>query len=192
MRRVDRWLSVLFLLLIAPPIAQAQTFCCTPSQLLGMPNAPASIVTPGRPNLNVPNFSTSVLQLPSGVRFYHSSSQGIILVNIRNPNGTWHFPESKVALNCCAPGVLLAHEVLDQVGYLNPQDQLRYKGVFYILWQSAAQIPQGIAGRACVSFTNDGVTFTDPISLQTSNIVRRCLDDTGPILVEAISGFHRT
>src|ERR1700748_687148 len=99
MRDLFRLHILLFLLLAGPFASRAQTFCCNPSQPLGMPNGPASVNTPQRPTLNVPNFLTSILQLPSGVRFYHASTQGLLLANVRNPDGTWLYPESNVLSN---------------------------------------------------------------------------------------------
>ncbi len=73
--------------------------------------------------------------------------------------------------------------------YFNARNSQNYKYVMYMGYQLANA---GNAGGACVSFSNDGLTWTVPIGLGTSpGPVKDCADGSD-VHLESISAFHRT
>lgn len=151
---------------------------------------------------NKPIFSSASFDW-SGNRWMYASTQGAsILVNRQNiSTGAWAWtPTSKVAIDFTnfrgAPPTIAVGSVFRQAtaAYLNVANGLRYNLVMYLVYQGTATPNE--AGSVCLSFSNDGETWTVPIWAVYQHMTwvprgARCGSNGGGVVnAEAISGFH--
>lgn len=147
------------------------------------------------------NFSSASFDW-SGNRWMYASTQGAsILVNRQNiSTGVWAWTPSKLAIdftNSKDPDATIAvGSVFRQAtaAYLNVANGLRYNLVMYFVYQGLATPNE--AGSVCLSFSNNGETWTEPIWAVYQNTTwvprgTKCGSMGGGIVnAEAISGFH--
>jgi hypothetical protein len=195
-----------------PGVALAQTF-------VGIPHGPNDPGTCGYMSSSgcedKANFNTSSFDSSFGRWIYYAAQNQRILVNVKydsNSDGTldaWRWNPSKVAVDMTgtdakstvALGVVLANA---DPTYLRP-----VAGVAQINWQSYRRVMYFVfqgdpdfdstAGRICLSFSNsenDANDWTPPIAAVFSTTGttrgRPCTIANAEVLVEAVSGFHRT
>jgi hypothetical protein len=182
--------GLFLLLLLLPLLGRAQT-------LVDIPKGP-NVALPTDPlNEDKAVFNVSTFDYWRGRAVYFSAQNNRILVNFQRANGTWEFPTSQVAVELpeittnpeitIALGVVLASGTAD---YKNAWDGQYYQRIMYFIHQSATT--PNSAGRPCVAFSNDGVTWAKPaISVgPPGQAVTRCQNGQTSINLEAIAGYR--
>lgn len=169
---------------------------------------------PSGPGGRAPSFMTAV-QLSTGNRWHYFSSGSLMMYNVLldinadgvPDSGNWLNPsQSAVALDMgtthgtdprstVAPGTVLAYGLAPN-NYLNPQDGQRYLAVMYFTYQRSVE-NGAIAGRICLSFSNDGRTWTRPITAVVANSGKTWSDCAAAMpqnstYTEAVSAYHRS
>lgn len=148
-----------FLLSLTAPLAAATS--------VAIPDGPNAAL-PGDPhNQDRAKFSVSTFDDGTGRAFYFSSQNNRILVNYQNPDGSWRYHPSRVALEIpettsnpsvtVALGVVLAATTND---YKNPLDNQLYKRLMYFIYQGSIN---SSAGSVCAAFSNDGIAWASPV-----------------------------
>jgi len=177
--------------LLAAPLLVVSTsvFAATPVPIPDGPHAAA----PGDPlNQDRAKFNVSTFDDGTGRAFYFSSQNNRILVNYQNPNGTWRYNPSRVAIEfpdspttpiTIALGVVLAATTSD---YKNPLDGAFYKRLMYFIYQG----PTSGAGAVCAAFSNDGLAWTTAVRVGlTAAPAVACDSPSGtPTKLESIAG----
>lgn len=158
MPRPTRLFAVPLLLLLAAPLEAATPVPIPDGPNTALPNDPL--------NQDRAKFSMSTFDDGTGRAFYFSSQNNRILVNYQNPNGTWRYNPSRVAIEIpetpsnasvtIALGVVLASATSD---YKNPIDNQFYKRLMYFIYQGSSN---SSAGGVCAAFSNDGITWANP------------------------------
>lgn len=117
-------------------------------------------------------------------------SQNKLMFNVWN-GSAWQYPQSRVLLNHQTPDASTAFGSIfidANPVFVNPQGGT-FKRLMYYVYQ-----PDGspFAGWVCLSFSNDGLTWTSPIKATTNaaSPIASCVNDGG-IATEAISAFRR-
>ena len=122
-------------------------------------------IPPG-PDGETIGYGTAV-QLPGGNRwyFFNDFTHPYFLFNVQTAGGSWLYPQSQrtIGLPAVTLGTVLAYGVQPNT-YTNPADGNSYLAVLYYTEQTGADISAGIAGRICLSYSNDGITWTSPIT----------------------------
>lgn len=165
---------------------------------VGIPDGPNAAL-PGKPlNQDRAKFSVSAFDDTAGNHwFYYSSQNSRVLMNIQRPNGTWMYNPSRVAIQFLDNGQVgqgtggVATVMKSPASpYFNARDGHSYS---YIMYTGYQRPNDPSAGSACVAFSNDGLTWTQAITLVTdpSHPWHDC-GSGGEVALESYAAFHRT
>lgn len=181
--------------------------------MIALPAFPSDLNMPADFSGQQGNFITTAIQIDGhgGNRWYFTNPQNqTVLVNVQtdtNGNGVlepfrdgWVYSTSFRAIDMGSSahgpvaGTVAVGTVLSDTNttYRNPKTGVSYGIVMYMVWQKD-QSPS--AGEICLSFSNDGLSWTRPISAVPtgwSGAIPDCADPSEPVLAEAVSGFHRS
>lgn len=164
-----------------------------------------NVTMPQGPNGENPSFITSAVQMPSGDRYMWSSEDPggekiffNVMRDITNDGlpdpGAWTHSQSLPVLDMGSGSTAVGTVLWNAAGglYKNPQDGIRYKGLMYFVYQPN-QDDGSVAGRLCLTFSDDLLQWTEPISAvfsHTGSSHSDCSDGNGEVLVEMVSAFH--
>ena len=139
----------------------------TSQTIVNVPDGP-NVALPGDPlNQDRAKFSVSTLPDPRGRAFFYSSQNNRILLNFQNPDTSWDFPTSAVAIEIpktndpevtIAVGVALrsASPIFFNVLAPDPEDPL-FEWLMYFIYQPS--VNGRSAGFPCVAFSHDGIDW---------------------------------
>lgn len=159
---------------------------------VGIPDGPNGAL-PGNPlNQDRAKFNVSAFDRSNGTHWiYYSSQNSRILLDVQQTNGAWLYNPARVALQMPAGSTVGLGTVLANANptYRNALDGQLYTNVMYFVYQnSAAQN----AGSTCVSFSNDGLSWSTPINVVLASAPATLCTSGGGVLTESIGAFHRT
>ena len=164
--------------------------------IVDIPDGP-NVALPGDPlNQDRAKFSVSTLPDSRGRAFYYSSQNNRILVNFQNPDTTWDFSTSAVAIEIPKtndPEVTIAVGVVLRSAspiFRNALDNGLYTWLMYFIFQPS--VNGGSAGFPCAAFSSDGLTWESPYVRVDEAPVATAIDckstDISTLKLEAIGG----